>query len=123
MRGAVSTFILFATLTTGSAASRVERFDFQPPNWEGINNRSTNFEAKRVVQDFGYSRTTRHAGGQGGEIGGIINPAAEPAYYGYRLPEPLNFETTFSASGKLFVARGSGHCLLGFFNPASANGW
>lgn len=105
------------------SAIRRESFDREPPYWEGVNNRSTNFEPKRVTQDFGYSDTTSHFGRQAGEIGGTINPAGEPAYYGFPLLKPLSFDQAFSASGRLFVAPGPGHCLLGFFNPATLNGW
>src|SRR3989442_9464054 len=106
--------LLAAALPLWSAApvTRHENFDREPLGWEGVNNRNTNFGPKTVKQDFGYSPDTSHAGGQRGEIGGTINPAAEPAYYGFRLPKPLTFEEPFSASGKLFVATGAGHCLL-----------
>src|SRR5437660_308931 len=106
-----------------TAATRVEHFDRQPPNWEGVNNHSTNFEPKTVSQNFGYSPQTSHAGDQPGEVGGTINPAGEPAFYGFRLPVPLTFEQPCSASGKLFVPPGPGHCLLGFFNARTLSGW
>src|SRR5262245_21930818 len=89
--------VLAGDAATGQAAQgkgvyvfmRDENFDGEPANWEGINNRGIHFEPKVVVQNFGYSRTSQRAGVKPGEIGGIINPAAEPAYYGYRLPKPL----------------------------------
>src|SRR5438874_4415669 len=123
MRWAAPAITLLAALAIGNAAVRREHFDFEPPNWAGINNRSTHLEPKKVTQNFGYSPDTSHAGKQRGEIGGAINPAGEPAYYGFRLPQPLSFESGFSASGKLFVAAGPGHCLLGFFNAATLDGW
>ena len=100
-----------------------ESFDQEPANWEGNNNRSTHFTPKTVTQDFGYSGSTHHAGGQPGEIGGKINPAGEAAYYGYRLPNPLTLDAPRSASGKILVARGPGHFLLGFFNADTLNEW
>lgn len=106
-----------------SGAVREENFDREPANWEGVNHRSTAFDARTVIQDFGYSPATNHAGGAAGEIGGRINPAGEPAYYGYRLPWPANLDSPMIAEGRLHVARGSGHCLLGFFNPDTLNGW
>src|SRR5258706_2138110 len=105
------------------AATRHENFDREPSNWEGINNRNTHFKPRTVTQDFGYSAGTSHAGGDAGEIGGKINPAGEPAFYGYRLAKPVTFEKALSASGKIFVAPGHGHFLLGFFNAETLNGW
>jgi len=105
------------------AAIREENFDQEPAGWEGVNNRNTHFAPKTVTQDFGYSASTHHAGGQQGEIGGKINPAGEAAYYGYRLPNPLTLEAPSSASGKILVARGPNHFLLGFFNADTLNEW
>src|SRR5262245_51294453 len=84
--------LLGATVLLSAAAVRQESFDREPANWEGVNSRNKFFEPKTVAQDFGYSSTSR-AGGQAGEIGGRINPAGEPAYYGYRLPTPLNLDS------------------------------
>ena len=83
------TVLVCATSLSSGAAMREEHFDREPPNWEGVNNRNKFFEPKTVEQNFGYSAATSHAGGQAGEIGGRVNPAGEPAFYGYRLPEPL----------------------------------
>ncbi|MCY2953853.1 MAG: hypothetical protein NTU53_18050 [Planctomycetota bacterium] len=102
---------------------REESFDREPANWEGINNRNAHFSPRTVTQDFGYSASTRHAGGQAGEVGGKINPAGEAAYYGHRLPKPLDLDSPVSASGKILVARGPGHFLLGFFNADTLNEW
>ena len=113
----------FLTILPSAAGVRQENFDREPPNWEGVNNRNKFFEPKTVEQNFGYSATTSHAGGQAGEIGGRINPAGEPAYYGYRLPRPLNLDSPMTAEGRLFVPSGSGHCLLGFFNTNTLNEW
>src|SRR5215217_6238005 len=100
-------FILFGTLPAALflnrswAATRTEHFDRAPLSWEGVNNRNTNFSPKRVTQDFGYFRSGKHFGNAQGEIGGTINPAGEPAYYGYRLPAQFSLENPQSASGKL----------------------
>lgn len=112
-----------AMVQLAAAALRFESFDREPPNWEGFNNRSVAFEPKRVVQDFGFSASTSHAGGKAGEVGGRINPAGEPAWYGYRLPKALTFDTPMSAEGRILVAKGSGHCLLGFFHTNTLNEW
>jgi len=115
--------LAFLCSALSRGALREEHFDREPPNWEGINNRSTAFEPKRVVQDFGFSAATSHAGGEKGEAGGRINPAGEAAYYGYRLPKPLNLSDAFVAQGKIMVPKGSGHFLLGFFNTNTLNEW
>jgi hypothetical protein len=104
-------------------ALREERFDREPAGWEGVNNRSTSFEPKTVTQDFGWSPRTGHAGGRAGEVGGRINPAGEAAYYGVRLPEPLSLDSALTAEGTMFVGRGSGHFLLGFFNAGTLHEW
>jgi hypothetical protein len=106
-----------------SAALRTENFDREPPNWEGVNNRNKYFEARKITQDFGHSPSTSNAGGERGEVGGRINPAGEPAYYGYRLPKPLTLESPMTAEGRLYVAKGSSHFLLGFFNTNTVNEW
>src|SRR5688572_8811847 len=98
------------------AALREENFDREPPNWEGVNNRSKAFEPRTVRQDFGYSA-------EKGAVGGLIQPAGEPAYYGYRLPQPLSFDTPISVEGRINAAVGGGHCLLGFFNTNTLNEW
>jgi len=105
------------------AATREEHFDQEPTNWEGINNRNTNFPVRIVTQDFGFDANSRHIGETPGEIGGKINPAGEPAYYGYRLPRPLSLDDPLSASGKILVMPGNGHFLLGFFNAGTLNEW
>jgi hypothetical protein len=115
--------MLLLASVDGPAATREEHFDRVPPNWEGSNNRNTNFSARQVTQDFGYVREGSHFGNNQGEIGGMINPAGEPAYYGYRLPETLGMTGSFNASGKLVVKAGSGHFLLGFFNSHTLKEW
>ncbi|MEK7678052.1 MAG: hypothetical protein AAB676_19645 [Verrucomicrobiota bacterium] len=105
------------------AALREENFDREPANWKGVNNRSTHFAPKTVSQDFGYSPLSSRAGGRPGEIGGRINPAGEAAYYGYRLPQSLNLDAAMTASGRMWVAPGPGHFLLGFFNADTLNEW
>lgn len=104
-------------------AVRTETFDREPPGWEGINQRNPFFEPKTVSQDFGYSPSTGHAGGQMGEVGGRINPAGEAAYYGFRLPKPLTLDSPLVAEGRLWVKPGAGHFLLGFFHTNTLGGW
>src|SRR6266852_5688419 len=96
-----------------AAATREEHFDQEPTNWEGINNRNTNFPTRTVTQDFGYSEESRNINEKPGEIGGTINPAGEAAYYGYRLPSRLSLDDPLSASGKILVIPGKGHFQIG----------
>ena len=121
-------FLLFALVEvavagSAKAAIREENFDREPPNWEGVNNRTTHFSPRTVTQDFGYSAASNHIGKEPGEVGGKINPAAEAAYYGYRLPKALTLDDALSAAGQILVLPGKGHFLLGFFNAATLNEW
>src|SRR5207245_8738759 len=95
--------LLCFLVTPIAAKERAEHFD-REPNWEGRNNRAENPKPRPIRQDFGYSRTA-HAGGQAGEIGGLITAAAEAAYYGKRL-EPKTLADSLTASGRL-VCKGS----------------
>ena len=97
---------------------RTERFD-KDPGWEGANNRSA--VRRKIRQDFGYSLTA-NAGGNRGEIGGFITPAAEPAYYAKKLPD-ATFKTPLSASGTLACTGEKFHALIGFFNADTLNEW
>jgi hypothetical protein len=120
---AVLVLAAMAAFQTLGAGTRTEHFDIEPPGWEGVNNRNKFFETRTVEQNFGFSAETNHAGGKRGEAGGRINPAGEPAWYGYRLPKPISLSSLMSAEGRLFVAKGASHCLLGFFNVNTLNGW
>jgi hypothetical protein len=101
------------------AEQRQEKFDADP-GWDGHNNRSVKPETIR--QDFGWSPATTNAGGALGEIGGWINPAAEPAYFAKKLPTQT-LRDAFTASGTLLVEKGSGHTLIGFFDSRTLNEW
>src|SRR5262245_22231764 len=87
------------SFASAQAAQRRESFE-RDPGWDGHNNRST--KPERVRQDFGWSSETTHVGGEPGELGGWINPAAEPAYYAKSLPK-LTFLDPLSASGSFRV--------------------
>jgi hypothetical protein len=101
------------------AEQRQENFD-QDPGWEAHHNRSVKPEPVR--QDFGWSAGTTNAGGAAGEIGGLITPAAEPAYYAKRFPAKT-FDDVLTASGTLKVETGAGHTLIGFFDARTLNEW
>ncbi len=117
----VATFILM--VAAGSlllAEERTQNFD-RDPGWEGVNNRPAKPVAREIRQDFGYSPTA-HAGGKPGEIGGFITSAAEPAYYGRRIPDKT-FNEALSASGLLACKGDRFHVLVGFFNSDTVNEW
>lgn len=117
--------IAFVTGTLASnravAAERAESFD-KAPDWDGFNNRSKAFEPRTIVQNFGFSRT-QHAGGNGpGEIGGMITPAAEPAYYARKI-STKTFEDILTASGTFNCTGRHFNLLICFFNADSINEW
>jgi hypothetical protein len=113
-------FLLAGGACTLLAAERTERFD-KDPGWEGHNNRAERPRSRSVRQDFGYSRTA-HTGGKGGEIGGFISPAGEPAYYARKMPR-RTFDDRLSASGTFACTGGPFHVLIGFFNAGTVNEW
>src|SRR5262245_24110014 len=116
----VAAFVVCGVAAALLAAERTEHFD-KDPGWEGRTNRSEAQKPREVRQDFGHS-STNHAGGKAGEVGGLITPAAEPAYYGKRL-EPKTFADGLTASGRLMVKGPESHVLLGFFNADTVNEW
>src|SRR5687768_6387283 len=59
------------------AATVTENFNVDP-GWDGHNNRVTN--PRSITESFGFSNTS-NAGGPAGEVGGLITPAGETAYY------------------------------------------
>src|SRR6476646_2068093 len=92
LRGTVLSASLFVTGVL-LAAERTEHFD-REPNWDNHNNRATVPEAREVRQDFGYQAAP---GGAVGQVGGVITPAAEPAYYGAKIA-PTTFAEPLSAA-------------------------
>jgi hypothetical protein len=112
--------LLIAPSLTASGEERTQRFD-SDPQWDGVNNRSTAFTEKTIVQRFGYSPTHRAGGKAEGEFGGQITPAAEPAFYGKRIPQ-ATFDNRLTASGT-FAGDGAFHVLVGFFNAGTLNEW
>src|SRR5829696_6751326 len=102
--------------------TKTETFD-RDPGWDRSNNRPADRKDQpvEVKQDFGFTRTA-HAGGKPGEIGGRIQAAAEPAYYG-KVIRDSTLEGKLTASGTLAVADGGTHLLIGFFNADAVNEW
>lgn len=117
-----------AAAKTSSRAGRIktESFD-RDPGWEGIHHRSARtLEPVNIRQDFGYSPDTSHAksreSDEPGELGGLITPASEAAYYALAI-EPRSLDQPLSASGTLHMGQGGTHLLLGFFNSETLNEW
>jgi hypothetical protein len=107
--------------TSLAGAERIEKFDTDP-HWEEHNSRAVWLQPRSVRQDFGYSPGTSHCGDGRGEMGGFINPAAEPAYYAREIPQ-LTLADPMSASGKVVCAGRAFHVLIGFFNAGTINEW
>ena len=106
-----------------TAEERCEYFD-RDHRWEGHNNRNTTFPCCLTRQDFGYNPDTSLAGGAPGEVGGIIQSAADPAWYAKSI-SVCNLDEALSASGKIRIPEklSDGHFLIGFFNSKTALGW
>src|SRR4051812_12006838 len=100
-------------------APRPQTFD-TTPNWDGHNTRPSTPPARTVTQNFGY-KATANAGGAPGEVGGLINPAGEAAYYAKPFAA-RDFNQPLSASGKMKLD-GGGNTLLGVFNDNTVNEW
>src|SRR5262245_63598452 len=117
----VAPMLLLALLTCiAGAEERTERFD-RDPDWDSHNNRSAPSPPREVRQSFGYSNTS-HSGGKPGEIGGLITPAAEPAFYAKKLTQ-YSFNDRLIASGNLVCTGKQFHTLIGFFNADTVNEW
>lgn len=79
---------------------KTENFD-RDPGWDANNNRSNNEPPANIRQDFGYSATS-HAGGKAGEIGGVISPAGEPAYYAKVIPAKTLSDTLTASESSMW---------------------
>lgn len=123
-RRALALLMVLALIGGGTGARAGDRFEpfDRDPGWEGINNHSTHFPARTIRQDFGFTPTRHASGHAAGEIGGLITPAAEPAYYAKVVPN-RTFDDRLTASGVLACGEGGVHALLGFFNAATINEW
>jgi hypothetical protein len=87
---------------------------------DGHNNRSP--VPEREITRTGHSRT-QHAGGKSpGEIGGLITPTGEPAYYAKPIAEK-SFADSFSASGTVTSTGRHFNMLICFFNAGTVNEW
>jgi hypothetical protein len=97
---------------------RRETFDVDPKWTAAANNDSYEQRIIRPFHDFGYSRTN-FAGGDLGEIGGIIFRDERPAYFADRV-RPLSLDSELRASGTLTLrtAGADSGVMLGWFNGA-----
>src|SRR3989449_9487694 len=78
--GRLTAGVLTLVVAIGAVgAERTETFDLDP-RWDAHNCRVATAAGREVRQDFGFSGATAHCAAKG-EIGGFIQPAAEPAYY------------------------------------------
>jgi hypothetical protein len=93
-----------------------ENFDHDP-GWEEVNNHVVLEHPRTAVQDFGFSATTRFAGGQPGEIGGKITRTSQLASYAAKIPT-RTLNDAFSASGAFtFTETGpAAGVFIGFFD-------
>jgi len=100
------------------------------PGWEAIGNRVEFLDCGvRPIHNFGYSADTSNAGGEKGEMGGMIwrtEPGRDKvkiACYADRVG-PLTLDRELRASGRFaMTAAGSDSgLLLGWFNSATAIG-
>ena len=90
------------------------------PGWIGVGNEAD--VAERIVRpfhDFGYSNS-HHAGGEQGEIGGIIFRDEAPAYYADAVPS-LSLDDELHASGRvaLLQAGSDSAICIGWFDAKS----
>lgn len=103
----------FSTFSRAVAAETRQSFDVDP-GWDASNNRPAS-KPVTIKQDFGYAPSP-------GRIGGIIQPAGEPAFYAAKIGS-FTLRDRLSASGMMTVKPGPGNVLLGFFNSATTNEW
>ena len=124
LKALLATVILVATAQTamaGQTSQRSEAFDVDP-GWDGVNNRIVAAVQPIVRQDFGWTATD-YAGGESGEIGGVVWRSLRPAYYAkavgpFSLDDSLEFSGAFSISQVTAINQWhSGSCVwVGFFN-------
>lgn len=99
-----------------------EAFD-RDPNWEARDHRvSFPDRVRRPYHDFGFSPTA-HAGGEPGELGGILWRDEAPAYYADEVPR-LSLDHPLSASGRLVLRAGAADsaAYLGWLSSVEKQG-
>jgi hypothetical protein len=106
--------LAFGLAGVAAAGERVERFDADP-KWEGRNNRAAEPSPRTIRQDFGYSPTAK-------AVGGLITPAAEPAFYAKRI-DRKTLADPLTASGRLVCKGRNFHALIALFKADAVNEW
>ena len=105
-----------ASLLATTPELKNENFDHDP-GWEEINNRIVPEHPRTMVQDFGFSPTTKFTGGKPGEIGGRVSRTARLAYYAANLPtRTLNDKLSASGAFTFTDSTASSGIFVGFFN-------
>jgi hypothetical protein len=98
-----------------------QRFSFDDdPHWRAEGNTARFIERMiRPYHDFGYG-ATRHAGGERGEVGGIVFRDERPAYYAAKTAR-LSLDDELVASGRLALLKAASDSgvYLGWFNAAA----
>lgn len=96
-----------------------ELFDSDPGWLAEANHQSHKQDVLRPFHNFGFSQS-HFAGGDAGEIGGIIFRDESPAYYADRVGA-LNLDEELKASGTLILrtAGADSGVMLGWFNSAA----
>ncbi len=92
----------------------------QDPSWIGLGNRvSYQRREEGGLHNFGYSGQTCHAGGDPGELGGLIWRSGAYAYYADRVGT-FSLTDRLEASGKVLLEVGppDSGMYLGWFNSA-----
>ena len=117
----ITTLFVLVTGVSLVAEERYESFD-KNPGWDSHNNRPSVAPRKLVKQDFGFSPTHHARGKRPGELGGLVHPSAQPAYYAKRIPT-RTFEHRLTASGTVNCTGRQFHVVVGFFNSNTLNEW
>jgi hypothetical protein len=89
----------------------------EDPNWNGQNNRVTYEDSfKRGAHDFGYQADSKFAGGEPGEMGGVLF-SDNAGYYGDDVGR-LTLDDRLVASGKMALTERASEAgfYLGWFN-------
>jgi hypothetical protein len=98
-----------------------ERFAFDDdPNWDG-NGNEVEFRdrVRRPFHDFGFDRT-RGAGGNTGEVGGVIWRDEQPAYYAAPIGSLTLADELIASGTVVFLGAGSDSgAYFGFFDSAA----
>jgi hypothetical protein len=114
---------LLVLLLAASPVAAQQGFD-RDPGWEGFRNRLVPENPRVTRQHFGYRTTRKAGGGAAGEVGGWVQRAITPAYYGMPIA-PRTLNDRLSASGRFAVHSdvSSTGTLVGWFNADESRGW